>query len=143
MKTRNTFFASALIALLAIPQFSTAGVVQIVVPPNVARMEAEASPAISITRLSVPKVIPVSVPPRLSAGKLYPGSLKANIQRIARHYGWPLVVWALPNDYEWVGHAKVSGSTLSEVLSKILENYPLQAAFYQGNHVLVITPRTI
>lgn len=33
----------------------------------------------------------------------YPGSLKKNIQRIAKEFGWHDVVWTPSYDYTWVG----------------------------------------
>ena len=74
---------------------------------------------------------------------MYTGSLHANVERIARLYGWQEVVWDVPNDYEWVGNAYVSGHNATVVLQKVLKDYPLQAVFYQGNRVLLIQPRTL
>jgi outer membrane protein assembly factor BamB len=75
--------------------------------------------------------------------KMYPGSIRANIQRIAKQHGWKTVVWKSSDDYNWHGTAVVEGSSLADVMEKILLDYPLQADFYQGNHVLVIQPRTL
>lgn len=74
---------------------------------------------------------------------VYPGSLQSNIRRIAGKYGWHRVVWALPEDYRWVGKTRISAQGLFGILEKLLKDYPLQAKFYEGNHVLVIIPRTI
>ena len=74
---------------------------------------------------------------------IYPGSLEDNINRLSREYGWPQVVWSVPDDYHWVGHVRVAANNLPDILRNILMNYPLQANFYEGNHVLVITPRTV
>jgi hypothetical protein len=75
--------------------------------------------------------------------QIYPGSLKENVERIAAHYGWHHVVWDAPQDYRWVGFAQIQGENLSSVLNQLLADYPLQAIFYQGNHVLYIHPRTL
>jgi hypothetical protein len=72
----------------------------------------------------------------------YPGSLKANIERIAARKGWAQVVWQPRYDYQWTGKTRFEGD-FPEMLSQVLRNYPLQAVFYQGNHVLVITPRNL
>ncbi len=72
----------------------------------------------------------------------YPGSLKQNIQRVAKDFGWP-IVWKPENDYQWVGTARLASNSLPFILDKILRNFPLQAIFYSGNHILVITPRNI
>lgn len=71
------------------------------------------------------------------------GFLKANVQRIARRYGWKNVVWKSDEDYYWRGTSTVSGANIEEVMRKILYGYPLQAVFYYGNRVLVILPRTL
>ena len=90
--------------------------------------------------------MPVTVYPysqRVYGVEIYPGSLKGNIQRLADQYGWPQVIWNVPNDYHWIGYVRVAGNNLPDILRNILANYPLQANFYQGNHVLVIQPRTL
>lgn len=71
------------------------------------------------------------------------GSLQQNIQRIGRENGWRNVVWDIPNDYQWVGNTRVVADNLEDALTKVLQNYPVQAIFYQGNHVLLIRPRTL
>lgn len=79
----------------------------------------------------------------LPAAEVYPGSLKENIERISAHYGWHHVVWDAPEDYHWVGYAQIQGENLSTILRQLLNDYPLQAVFFQGNHVLYIHPRTL
>lgn len=74
---------------------------------------------------------------------LYPGSLKDNLQRAAKNYGWPDMVWTINHDYRWYGVARVTAKNLAQALSKILYQYPLQAVFYRGNHVLAIQARNI
>ncbi len=74
---------------------------------------------------------------------LYPGSLKYNIVRIAQSFGWNTVVWNVPDDYNWVGTTTITATSFAGILRKLLLNYPLQAQFYQGNHVLVIVPRNL
>lgn len=74
---------------------------------------------------------------------MYTGSLRANIDRIARQYGWNEVVWDVANDYEWVGTTHINGGSVMEIMQKVLKDYPLQAVFYQGNRVLLIQPRTL
>lgn len=73
----------------------------------------------------------------------YPGSLKANITHIAREFGWRTVVWQPQYDYQWVGKTRIGASNIQELLTKVLHDFPLQAVFYQGNHVLVIVARNI
>lgn len=74
---------------------------------------------------------------------VYAGSLKANVIRLAREHGWRRVVWQDANDYRWVGTTRITSQSLTGLLGNILQNYPLQAVFYRGNHVLVIMPRTL
>lgn len=74
---------------------------------------------------------------------LAPGSLKANIERIAKENGWHNVVWNARDDFNWVAHTKVRKDSLVAIMESILKGYPLQATFYQGNRVLVIEARTM
>ena len=73
---------------------------------------------------------------------LHTGSLKTNILRLAKQYGWAQVVWNVRDDYRWVGDTRIAAHGLPSVLRQLLQHYPLQAVFYSGNHVLVINPLT-
>lgn len=73
---------------------------------------------------------------------LYPGSLKNNIDRIARENGWKMV-WNEENDYQWVTYTRIEKPSFAEVMKAILADYPLQGVFYEGNQVLVIQSRII
>lgn len=75
--------------------------------------------------------------------ELYTGSLQENIERIAKQHGWYNVVWDIPNDYQWVGNTRLMADNLQDAFTKVLQGYPVQAVFYQGNHVLLIRPRTL
>src|SRR3990167_11374597 len=55
------------------------------------------------------------------------GSLKDNLERILKRYHWR-VVWKAPFDYNFDG--KVTGSTLPNVVQKLLQPFPLQAVMY-------------
>lgn len=79
----------------------------------------------------------------VSVYTLYPGSLKENIQRLANQFGWTTVKWLAPYDYQWTGTTAVTATNLNQLLQKILPDFPLQAVFYQGNHILVIRARNI
>lgn len=70
-------------------------------------------------------------------------SLKNNILRIAKQFGWPQVIWKAPADYEWIGKTAIQGGSIQVIFSKLLADYPLQAVFYKGNHVLLIKSRTL
>lgn len=79
----------------------------------------------------------------MTSVKIEAGSLKANIVRLSQQFGWQHVIWLPTADYHWIGNARVAAKNLPDILNKILINYPLQADFYLGNHVLVIKPRTL
>lgn len=74
---------------------------------------------------------------------VYSGSLKANIERIAGQFGWHQVIWHSPDDYHWVGTVQVGGASVVDIFRQVLKDYPLQARFYQGNHIVVIVPRAL
>ena len=82
-------------------------------------------------------------PGKSQANRIYSGSLKDNITRLAQHYGWQNVVWAVPHDYEWVGKTDINAQNFPDLLRQLLRNYPLQAVFYRGNHVLLVRARTL
>ena len=69
------------------------------------------------------------------------GSLKHNVESIVHQSHWGQLVWSLPYDYRWVGTAHFEGTSLQGVLEKLLARYPVQAIFYEQNHVIQIVPR--
>lgn len=66
------------------------------------------------------------------------GSLKENIERIMGRYHWR-VVWKAPYDYNFDG--RITGSSLPNVMEKLLQPFPLQAVMYMSNRTLAIVPR--
>src|SRR3989338_1196218 len=66
------------------------------------------------------------------------GSLKENIERIMSRYRWR-VIWKAPYDYNFDG--RVIGSSLPNVIEKLLQPFPLQAVMYMSNRTLTIVPR--
>jgi hypothetical protein len=66
------------------------------------------------------------------------GSLKENIERIMDRYHWR-VVWKVPYDYNFDG--RVTGSSLPDVIGKLLRPFPLQAVLYMSNRTMAIVPR--
>lgn len=66
------------------------------------------------------------------------GSLKENLERIMGRYHWK-VVWKAPYDYNFDG--RVTGSSLPNVVEKLLQPFPLQAVMYMSNRTLAIVPR--
>ena len=66
------------------------------------------------------------------------GSLKENLERIMGRYHWR-VVWKAPYDYNFDG--RVTGSSLPNVVEKLLQPFPLQAVMYMSNRTLAVVPR--
>lgn len=66
------------------------------------------------------------------------GSLKENIERIMCRYHWR-VAWKAPYDYNFDG--RVTGSSLPDVIDKILKPFPLKATLYMSNHTLMVIPK--
>ncbi len=66
------------------------------------------------------------------------GSLKENMERIMGRYHWK-VIWKAPYDYNFDG--KVTGSSLPNVIEKLLQPFPLQAVMYMSNRTIAIVPR--
>jgi hypothetical protein len=66
------------------------------------------------------------------------GSLKENLERIMGRYHWK-VVWKAPYDYNFDG--RVTGSSLPNVVEKLLQPFPLQAVMYMSNRTVAIVPR--
>lgn len=66
------------------------------------------------------------------------GSLKENLERILGRYHWK-VIWKAENDYNFDG--KVTGSSLPNVIEKLLQPFPLQAVMYMSNRTVAIVPR--
>ena len=66
------------------------------------------------------------------------GSLKENIERIMDRYHWK-VVWKAQYDYNFDG--KVTGSSLPDVVGKLLLPFPLQAKMYMANRTVAIVAR--
>src|SRR5262245_19881848 len=67
------------------------------------------------------------------------GSLKENLERIMGRYHWR-VIWKSPNDYNFDG--RVTGSSLPNVVEKLLKPFPLQAVMYMSNRTVAIVPRS-
>lgn len=67
------------------------------------------------------------------------GSLKENIERIMSRYHWR-VVWKAPYDFNFDG--RVTGSSLPNVVEKLLQPFPLQAVMYMNNRTVAVVPRS-
>jgi hypothetical protein len=68
------------------------------------------------------------------------GSLKENIERIMDRYHWR-VVWKVPYDYNFDG--RVTGSSLPNVIEKLLQPFPLQAQMYMSNRTMTVVLRKV
>jgi hypothetical protein len=66
------------------------------------------------------------------------GSLKENLERIMSRYHWK-VIWKAPYDYNFDG--RVTGSSLPNVVEKLLNPFPLQATMYMSNRTLTVVPK--
>lgn len=66
------------------------------------------------------------------------GSLKENLERIMSRYHWR-VVWKAPYDYNFDG--RVTGSSLPNVVEKLLQPFPVQAVMYMSNRTLAVVPK--
>ncbi len=66
------------------------------------------------------------------------GSVKENLERILSRYHWR-VVWKAPYDYNFDG--RVTGTSLPNVIEKLLQPFPLQAVMYMSNRTVAIVPR--
>jgi len=73
--------------------------------------------------------------------KVTEGSLKANVERIVDKAGWGKPIWDMEYDFKWTGNVTITGRDVQSVLSKLLDPYPLQAKFYESNHIVAIYPR--
>lgn len=68
------------------------------------------------------------------------GSLKENIERIMGRYHWK-VIWKSQHDFNFDG--RVTGTSLPNVIEKLLKPFPLKADMYMGNRKLVVANRYI
>lgn len=66
------------------------------------------------------------------------GSLKENVERIMDRYHWR-VVWRAPYDYNFDG--RVTGTSLPNVMEKLMKPFPLQVVMYMSNRTMVVIPR--
>lgn len=66
------------------------------------------------------------------------GSLKENLERIMQRYHWR-VVWKAPYDYNFDG--RVTGSSLPNVVERLLKPFPLQAKLYMSNKTMLVVQR--
>jgi hypothetical protein len=68
------------------------------------------------------------------------GSVKENLQRIMDRYHWK-VLWKVAYDYNFDG--RVTGSSLPDVVEKLLKPFPLQAVMYMSNRTMTVMPRKV
>ena len=68
------------------------------------------------------------------------GTLKSNIQRLAKQFHWEQVVWQLPVDYRLVGHYSVTGQKETDLFEHLIEQLPVQLIFYKTNRTLLVKP---
>ena len=68
------------------------------------------------------------------------GSVKENLERIMDRYHWR-VIWKVPYDYNFDG--RVTGSSLPDVINKLLKPFPLQAQMYMSNRTMIVVQRKV
>lgn len=68
------------------------------------------------------------------------GSLKENVERIMDRYHWK-VIWKAPYDYNFDG--RITGTSLPDVIQKLLSPFPLQAVMYMSNRTMTVIPRKV
>lgn len=66
------------------------------------------------------------------------GSLKENIERIMGRYHWR-VIWKAPYDFNFDG--RITGTSLNNVVEKLLKPFPLQAVMYMSNRTLTVSSK--
>lgn len=66
------------------------------------------------------------------------GSLKKNIQRLAKEYGYQKVVWKASNNPILPNDITISGKTLSNILNKLLYNHNLEVQLYKNGVMVVV-----
>ena len=66
------------------------------------------------------------------------GSLKENLERIMARYHWH-VVWRAPYDFNFDG--RVAGSSLPNVVEKLLKPFPLRAVMYMSNRTMMVVAK--
>ena len=67
------------------------------------------------------------------------GSLKENLERIMGRYHWK-IIWKAPVDYNFDG--RVTGSSLPNVIDKLLQPFPLQAVMYMSNRTIIVIQKS-
>jgi hypothetical protein len=88
--------------------------------------------------------VPVADPYPIYDGlivRLHSGSLRENVIHIVEKSRWGHVVWTLPFDYKWIGDITLKGPDVQDILAQLLRPYPVQAVFYDKNHVVAIVAR--
>lgn len=81
---------------------------------------------------------PTSAPKFKYQFTMRPGYLHANLKRFAKKRHWNLV-WTLGNeDYRVYGSYTLKASSFKGLVQKIFTGYPLHAALYRANRVIVV-----
>jgi hypothetical protein len=117
-------------------------------PPLDRPASASITATTAVKPVSTPVVTPVvkpvpspSPPKPLFTTVALPGSLKDNVERIVAQSHWGTVVWNLPIDYNWSGTMAINAPDVQEAIAQLLAHYPVQATFYENNHIVSIEAR--
>ncbi len=112
--------------------------------PPVVNTPAPKPVALPVVNTPAPKSVALPVAPKPSfTTTAMPGSLKDNVERIVAQSHWGTVVWNLPIDYNWNGTMTISAPDVQGALSQLLAQYPVQATFYDKNHIVSIEARRV
>lgn len=118
------------------------------VPPCAAATPCQSKPVTSkplaTTSTKATTVRPAAPTPRptpLTPYYVTTGSLRDNVNHMVAQSGWGRVIWDVPYDYRWVGDITIHALSIQDALSQLLDQYPVQAIFYEENHVVDIVPR--
>lgn len=67
------------------------------------------------------------------------GSLRNNLDRAAKEYGWKMI-WELDTDYDIPAGFTVNHRRLPEVFANALIHLPIRVMFYSKNKVIIVLP---
>ncbi len=93
--------------------------------------------------VATPVVKPLPPPKPMFVTTAMPGSLKDNVERMVAQSHWGTVVWNLPIDYNWSGTMTITATDVQGAIAQLLARYPVQATFYDKNHIVSIEARRV
>jgi hypothetical protein len=70
---------------------------------------------------------------------IQPGSLKLNMNNIAKKYGWK-IIWNLDTDYDVPVGFPMKHTRVPEIFAELIFHLPIKIMFYTKNKVIFIEP---